>query len=299
MLFPGRRAATAASRTTAAATAAPASRGTGNEMNTYADDLAALVADELDLKDAVHVGHSTGGGEVARYIGRHGARARRPGGVDQPRYPPLMLKTPANPGGLADRSIRRRSAPGCCSGPARGYREGPQRAVLRRQPGRTPRCRRACATRSGCRACWPAIRPSTIASKPSPKPTSPKICKKFDVPTLVLHGDDDQIVPDRRCGSSIFKNRQRRHPEGNSRRPARHVLHSQRSDQRRVARFLPALRSGRGLNVALLGGLRVPKHSGPPDAFQFRIFAASPAIEYSPVRPAGIHARQWPSTPNR
>ena len=70
----------------------------GNEMDTYADDLATLVK-ALDLRDAIHVGHSTGGGEVARYIGRHGtervAKAVLIGAV-----PPLMLKTPANPGGL-------------------------------------------------------------------------------------------------------------------------------------------------------------------------------------------------------
>ena len=70
----------------------------GNDMDTYADDLAALV-DALDLKDAIHVGHSTGGGEFARYIGRHGttrvAKAVLIGAV-----PPLMLKTDANPGGL-------------------------------------------------------------------------------------------------------------------------------------------------------------------------------------------------------
>src|SRR5438876_7208138 len=70
----------------------------GNDLDTYADDLAALV-EALDLKSAIHVGHSTGGGEVARYIGRHGtkrvARAVLIGAV-----PPLMLKTAANPGGL-------------------------------------------------------------------------------------------------------------------------------------------------------------------------------------------------------
>jgi non-heme chloroperoxidase len=69
----------------------------GNDMDTYADDLAALV-EALDLREAVHVGHSTGGGEVARYIGRHGtkrvAKAVLIGAV-----PPIMLKTPANPGG--------------------------------------------------------------------------------------------------------------------------------------------------------------------------------------------------------
>lgn len=70
----------------------------GNEMNTYADDLAALV-EKLDLKDAIHVGHSTGGGEVARYSGRHGTK-RVAKAVLISAVPPLMLKTPANPGGL-------------------------------------------------------------------------------------------------------------------------------------------------------------------------------------------------------
>src|SRR5216683_2588591 len=69
----------------------------GNEMNTYADDLAQLV-EKLDLKDAIHVGHSTGGGEVARYIGRQGSK-RVAKAVLIGAVPPLMLKTPANPGG--------------------------------------------------------------------------------------------------------------------------------------------------------------------------------------------------------
>src|SRR6202051_1933592 len=70
----------------------------GNEMDTYADDLAALV-EALDLKDAIHIGHSTGGGEVARYIGRHGTK-RVSKAVLIGAVPPLMLKTSANPGGL-------------------------------------------------------------------------------------------------------------------------------------------------------------------------------------------------------
>src|SRR5271167_158132 len=69
----------------------------GNDMNTYADDLAALV-EKLDLKDAVHVGHSTGGGEMTRYIGRHGTK-RVGKAVLIASVPPLMLKTAANPGG--------------------------------------------------------------------------------------------------------------------------------------------------------------------------------------------------------
>src|SRR6476659_7469797 len=70
----------------------------GNDMDTYADDLATLTA-KLDLKNAIHVGHSTGGGEVARYIGRHGTQ-RVAKAVLISAVPPLMLKTPANPGGL-------------------------------------------------------------------------------------------------------------------------------------------------------------------------------------------------------
>src|ERR1700687_5011427 len=71
----------------------------GNDMDPYADDLAAI-GEALDLKDAIHVGHSTGGGEVARYIGRHGTK-RVAAAVLVGAVPPLMLKTPANPGGLA------------------------------------------------------------------------------------------------------------------------------------------------------------------------------------------------------
>ena len=87
----------------------------GNDMNTYADDLAEL-AKRLDLRDAVHVGHSTGGGEVARYIGRHGtkrvAKAVLIGAV-----PPLMLKTPANPGGTPMEAFRKACAtPSGCGG---------------------------------------------------------------------------------------------------------------------------------------------------------------------------------------
>ena len=119
----------------------------GNDLDTYADDLAELTS-QLDLKDAIHVGHSTGGGEVARYIGRHGTK-RVAKAVLIGAIPPLMLKTPANPLGLPievfdglrasvvkDRSQFWKEL----SMPFYGYNRP------------APRFRRACASRSGCRA---------------------------------------------------------------------------------------------------------------------------------------------------
>ena len=119
----------------------------GNDMDTYADDLAELV-ETLDLKNAIHVGHSTGGGEVARYIGRHGtkrvAKAVLIGAV-----PPLMLKTAANPGGTPIEAFDQ-IARGC---PGRPFAvlEGSQPAVLRLQQAGRQRSRKACASHSGSR----------------------------------------------------------------------------------------------------------------------------------------------------
>jgi non-heme chloroperoxidase len=109
----------------------------GNDMNAYAGDLAQLVQ-SLDLSNAIHVGQSTGGGEVARYIGRHGtkrvAKALLIGAI-----PPLMLKTTGNPEGTPTEALDARSS-------SRTWR---CRSTARAGPG--PRSRRGCATRSGCR----------------------------------------------------------------------------------------------------------------------------------------------------
>jgi len=104
----------------------------GNDLDTYADDLAALV-ESLDLKDAIHVGHSTGGGEVARYIGRYGTK-RVAKAVLISAIPPLMLKTPGNPSGLPIRSVRS-TARGGSSGPLAVLQRF-EHAVLRVQPAR-------------------------------------------------------------------------------------------------------------------------------------------------------------------
>jgi len=162
----------------------------GNDMDTYADDLAALV-EALDLKHAVHVGHSTGGGEVARYIGRHGTR-RVAKAVLIAAIPPLMLKTPANPGGLpmevfdgiranvlADRSQFWRDL----TLPFYGY----NRAGAKISEGV-----RESFWLQGMMAGFPA---AYFCIKAFSETDHTEDLKKMDVPTLFLHGDDDQIVP--------------------------------------------------------------------------------------------------------
>jgi non-heme chloroperoxidase len=164
--------------------------GEGNEMNTYADDLATL-ADKLDLKDAIHVGHSTGGGEVARYIGRHGTR-RVAKAVLISAVPPLMLRTPANPGGLpidvfdglrasvlADRSqfFKDLSAP---------FYGGNRPGAKVSQGLRDSFWLQGMVC--GFNAAYECI-------KAFSETDFTEDLKKFDVPTLILHGDDDQIVP--------------------------------------------------------------------------------------------------------
>jgi non-heme chloroperoxidase len=162
----------------------------GNEMDTYADDLAQLV-ENLDLKDAIHVGHSTGGGEVARYIGRHGtkrvAKAVLIGAV-----PPLMLKTPANPGGLPmDTFDKIRTA--VLTDRAQFFKDlsAPFYGVNR--PGaKVSQGLRDSFWLQGMLAGHKAVYDCIKAFSET---DFTEDLKKFEVPTLILHGDDDQIVP--------------------------------------------------------------------------------------------------------
>ena len=133
----------------------------GNEMDTYADDLAQLFED-LDLRDAVMVGHSTGGGEVTRYIGRYGtSRVAKAVLVDA--VPPLLLKTEANPDGLPKEAFDDLRAQ--VAGPA-----APSSAPT----GPMPRFPRASRTPSGFKRCRPASRTCTSASRRSRRRTSPR-----------------------------------------------------------------------------------------------------------------------------
>lgn len=162
----------------------------GNDMDTYADDLAALT-EKLDLKNAIHVGHSTGGGEVARYIGRHGSK-RVGMAVLISSVPPLMLKTDKNPGGLplsvfdglrAEMVKNRPQFYKDITLPFYGYN----------RPG--------AKISEGIREHWwlqgmlGGIKPHYDCIKAFSETDFTEDLKKFDVPTLVMHGDDDQIVP--------------------------------------------------------------------------------------------------------
>ena len=177
---------------------------TGNDLDTYADDLAALTK-ALDLKDAIHVGHSTGGGEVARYIGRHGT-GRVAKAVLISAIPPLMLKTPANPVGLpievfdglragvhADRSQFFKDL----SMPFYGYN----------RPGaKVSEGVRESFWLQGMLCGYPG---AYECIKAFSETDTTEDLKRFDVPTLILHGDDDQIVPIVAAGlrsSKIVKN---------------------------------------------------------------------------------------------
>src|SRR6266481_5800134 len=163
---------------------------TGNDMDTYADDLAALV-EALDLKGAIHIGHSTGGGEVARYIGRHGTK-RVAMAVLIGAVPPLMLKTSANPGGLpidvfnqlrasvlADRSqfFKDLSAP--------FYGANRPEAKVSQGLRDSFWLQGMLAGHKAVIDCIKAFSETDFTND----------LKEFDVPTLILHGDDDQIVP--------------------------------------------------------------------------------------------------------
>jgi non-heme chloroperoxidase len=173
----------------------------GNDMDTYADDLAQLI-EALDLRDVILIGHSTGGGEVARYIGRHGTD-RVAKVVLVSAVPPLMLQTPENPGGLpisvfddlrkatlADRSQLYKDL---ASGPFFGFN----------RPG-------AKVSQGAIDSFWlqgmmVGFKGAYDCIKAFSETDFTEDLKKFDVPTLIIHGDDDQIVPIDAAGRASAK----------------------------------------------------------------------------------------------
>jgi non-heme chloroperoxidase len=162
----------------------------GNNMDTYADDLATLT-ETLDLKDAVHVGHSAGGGEVARYIGRHGTK-RVAKAVLIAAVPPLMLKTDSNAGGLSI-DVFDGIRTGVLADRSQFFEDLTKTFYGANRPGST--------VSQGLRdSFWLQAMQSGLIGvldciKAFSETDFTADLKSFDVPTLIIHGDDDQIVP--------------------------------------------------------------------------------------------------------
>jgi non-heme chloroperoxidase len=162
----------------------------GNEMDTYADDLTALV-EKLDLKNAIHVGHSTGGGEVARYIGRYGTK-RVDKAVLISAVPPLMLKTPANPAGLPIDAFNQLRA-AVLADRSQFFKDLSAPFYGANRPGaKVSQGLRDSFWLQGMLCGFPA---AYECIKAFSETDFTEDLKKFDVPTLIIHGDDDQIVP--------------------------------------------------------------------------------------------------------
>ena len=162
----------------------------GNDMDTYADDLATLT-EKLNLKNAIHVGHSTGGGEVARYIGRHGSK-RVAMAVLISSVPPLMLKTDKNPAG-APMSVFEDLRTQFVANRPQFYWDITLPFYGYNRPG--------AKVSEGIRHKWwlqgmmGGMKAGYDCIKAFSETDFTEDLKKFDVPTLILHGDDDQIVP--------------------------------------------------------------------------------------------------------
>src|SRR5437660_6543771 len=162
----------------------------GNDMDTYADDLAELT-EKLDLKNAIHVGHSTGGGEVAHYIARHGSK-RVAKAVLISAVPPLMLKTAANPGGLPMEAFDQIRA-GVLADRSQFFKDLTAPFYGANRPGaKVSQGLRDSFWLQGMLAGFKGV---IDCIKAFSETDFTEDLKKFNVPTLILHGDDDQIVP--------------------------------------------------------------------------------------------------------
>jgi non-heme chloroperoxidase len=172
----------------------------GNEMNTYADDLAALF-EHLDLHDAIMVGHSTGGGEVARYLGRHGSKRVAKAALISA-VPPLMLKTPANPLGAPIEVFDGLRAALAANRP-QFYRDITLPFYGYNRPG--------AVISEGIREHWwlqgmlGGMKAHYDCIKAFSETDFTEDLRKIDIPVLVLHGEDDQIVPIDAAGRSSAK----------------------------------------------------------------------------------------------
>ena len=210
----------------------------GHDMDHYADDLAALTA-HLALKNAIHVGHSTGGGEVTHYLGRHG-ESRVAAAVLISAVPPIMVKTPANPGGLPIEvfdGLRKALADNraqfyldFASGPFYGFNRPGAKPI----PGIIQNWWRQ-SMMGSANAHYDGIKAFSETDFTDD-------LKKITVPVLVMHGDDDQIVPYAELRAIVRQAAEERDAKDLQGLPARHAGHAGRHDQCRPA-GLPAFRT--------------------------------------------------------
>ena len=162
----------------------------GNDMDGYADDLAAVI-EALNLKDVTLVGHSTGGGEVARYIGRHGTK-RVARAVLIAAVPPLMLKTASNPEGLPMQVFDKMRSD-LAKDPSQFYKDLAVPFYGANRPG--AKVSQGILDQFWYWSMQAGLKNAYESIKAFSETDQTEDLKKFDVPTLVLHGEDDQIVP--------------------------------------------------------------------------------------------------------
>ena len=162
----------------------------GNDLDTYADDLAE-VTKKLDLKGAIHVGHSTGGGEVSRYIGRHGT-GRVSKAVLIGAIPPVMVKSPTNPGGTPMEEFDKLRA-AVQSDRSAFWKDLAMPFYSYNRPG--AKVSQGVIDSFWLQSMMAGFPASYFCIKAFSETDLTEDLKRFDIPTLVLHGDDDQIVP--------------------------------------------------------------------------------------------------------
>jgi non-heme chloroperoxidase len=162
----------------------------GNDMDTFADDLATLV-EKLKLKDVIHVGHSTGGGEVARYIGRHGTKAVAKA-VLIGAVPPLMLETPGNPNGTSIEVFDEMRS-GVLTDRAQFFKDLSVPFYGYNKPG--AKVSEGLRESFWMQSMMCGLPAAYFCIKAFSETDMTEDLKKFDIPTLIMHGDADQIVP--------------------------------------------------------------------------------------------------------
>ena len=216
----------------------------GNDMDTYADDLAALVK-ALGLKNAIHVGHSTGGAEITHYIGRHGtkrvAKTILIGSVT-----PLMVKTDANPAGTPIKAFDDLVPPSSQTAYSSSRTSSSPFTVIIALARRPPK---ECGNPFGYKGCWLERRRPIFCIKAFSETDFTEDLKAFDVPTLILHGDDDQIVPIQRLARSRRKSSNTRNLRS-TRGAHTECARRKRKGQRRPPRIYPKLKLQKRVTTA-------------------------------------------------